>query len=83
MIWINIDCYMTQDKALLSFIASEYLPLNIIGLQVHNLCADKSADMYPHHVSQVPLFCKRIAEPCKEDRVISTYKQSQNLTLFS
>jgi hypothetical protein len=27
MIWINIDCFMTQDKALLSFIASEYLPL--------------------------------------------------------
>jgi hypothetical protein len=30
MIWINIDCFMTQDKALLSFIASEYLPLNIM-----------------------------------------------------
>lgn len=31
MIWINIDCFMTQDKALLSFIASKYLPLNIMG----------------------------------------------------
>jgi hypothetical protein len=29
MIWINIDCFMTQDKALLSFIASESLPLNM------------------------------------------------------